>query len=221
MKILLACAALAAATPALAQEAVPAPASAPAADLDPARVALARTTIDFVWPVGTYERMMRGTMGSMVDNIMASMFDMKVGDLAGEAATRGDPKLAGQTMREVMAKEDPHFMERLRIMNRVMFEEMIPLVNRMEPSIRDGLVRVYARKFTSAQLEDLNRFFATPTGRTYGPEGMMAFMEPEVMTQIAQFTPELVKEMPRIMEKVKAATAHLPPPPRPRQPRAR
>jgi len=214
MKRLLFCAALCAAAPALAQPAAPAAEAAPqsAAASDPARLALARTTIDSVWPTGTYEKMMRGAMSSVIDHMMDSMFDMKIGDMVPGHAP-DDPKLARQTLREAMAKEDPHFMERMQITNRVMFEEMIPLLNRIEPGIREGLAQVYARKFTAAQLEDLNRFFATPTGRTYAPEAMMAFMEPEIVQQVGSFAPEFMKEMPRIMDKVKAATAHLPPPP--------
>jgi hypothetical protein len=214
MKHLLFCAALCVAAPALAQPAAPASAAAPQAPAtsDPGRLALARTTIDFVWPTGTYERMMRGAMSSVIEQMTDSMFDMKIGDLA-PGQPPADPKLARQTLREAMAKEDPHFMERMRITNRVMFEEMIPLLNRIEPGIREGLAQVYARKFSAAQLEDLNRFFATPTGRAYAPEAMMAFMEPEIVQQVSSFGPEFVKEMPRIMDKVKAATAHLPPPP--------
>lgn len=217
MKALLVCAALAAAAPAFAQADAPepAPAAAPAsvADIDPARLALARTAVDVVWPTGTYERMMRGSMATMIDAMMESAFDMKVGDIAGGAAANRDPELARRTLRDVMAKEDAHFLERLRITNKVVFEEMIPVVNRIEPSIREGLALLYARKFTAAQLEELNRFLATPTGRAYAPEAMMAFVEPEITSRMTALVPEMAKEMPRIMEKVKAATAHLPPPP--------
>jgi hypothetical protein len=215
MKALCLFLALAAGVPAAAQGVPPAP-TAPT-EPEPARLALARTAIDAVWPVGTYERMMRGTMTAMMDNMMESMFDMQIGDVVPGDVAKTDPKLARQTMREAMTKEDPHFLERMQIMNRVMFEEMIPIVNRFEPELREGLTRAYARKFTAPQLEDLNRFFATPTGRAYGPEAMMTFMDPEVMGQMTKFAPEMMKEMPRIMEKVKAATAHLPPPPEPRR----
>lgn len=218
MKALLVCAALAAAAPPAFAQQNAAPVAAEASD--PARLALARIAVDAVWPVGTYERMMRGSMVTMIDNMTDSMFDMKIGDVAGPMPSNRDPELARRTMREVMAKEDPHFLERMRIMNRVMFEEMIPIASRMEPAVRDGLARLYARKFTAAQLEDLNRFFATPTGRAYASEAMMAFVEPEVTASMAGFAPELMKEMPRIMEKVKAATAHLPLPKR-QQPRGR
>src|SRR5688572_6983620 len=114
-----------------------------------------------------------------------------------------------------MAKTDPHFQERFSIMNRVTMSSLIPIMNRLEPDIRDGMARVYARKFSAEQLADMNNFFATPSGRAYASESMMLFVDPEIMSLIGKFGPELAKEMPQIMQQVKEATAHLPPPPRP------
>jgi hypothetical protein len=190
----------------------PPPASAP---LEPAHLALARTTIDFVWPLGTYERMMKGTMDKMMDAMFQSMFDMKLTDIVPQTGKNApDPKAANLTMREMMEKADPHFQERLRITTRVMMEEMIPMMNRVEPDIRAGLARAYARKFTDEQLADMNRFFATPSGRVYASEAMLTMMDPEVMSSVMKFAPEFIREMPGIMAKVQAATASLPPPPK-------
>jgi hypothetical protein len=218
---LMAAAALAAA-PAFAQVSPPplAPAAALAAaePVDPARLAAARTTVDHIWPIGTYERMMKGSMDKIMDNVMASMFDMRVGDLDAGRAPDGKklkPAEANMTLREAMAKADPHFQERMRISNRVMMAEMLPVMNRLEPDIRAGLARAYARKFSVEQLGEMNRFFASPVGAAYARESMTMWMDPEIAAAVAGFAPELVKEMPRIMAKVQAATAHLPPPPAP------
>ena len=200
--------------------AAPAPAAAPTAQvqLDPARLALAKTTVDQVWPLGTYQRMMSGSFDQMMDGMMASMLDMKAGDMVGpllpqgEAGDQARGELGGMSMREIMAKADPHFEERMRITNRTMMAEMIPVLSKLEPAIRDGLARAYAGKFTAAQLGDLNAFFATPTGRVYATESLVLFTDPEVMKMMASATPELMKAMPAIMQKVQAATAHLPAP---------
>lgn len=222
MRVLIFAAAAAAAAlvaaPAVAQQAAPvAEAAAPAA-VDPARLALARTTVDHFWPLGTYERMMNGSMEQMMDQMVASMFDMKVGDMAAPygASDAIGRDMAGKTIREVMAKVDPHFQERLSIINRVTMSSLIPIMNRLEPDIRDGMARVYARKFTAEQLADMNRFFATPSGRAYASESMMLFVDPEVMSLIGKFAPEWAKEMPGIMQRMKDATAHLPAPALPR-----
>jgi hypothetical protein len=215
MKHIIALVAAAAAVPAFAQPvAAPASAAPLGAPVDPARLALARTTIDAVWPLGTYARMMNGTMDAMMDNIMQSMFDMKLRDMVPTAAAGAkplDPKLADATFRQTMAKADPNFQERMRIMNHVMMSEIVPLMSRHEPEIREGMAHAYARKFTAAQLADMNRFFATPSGRFYASESMLTMMDPEIMRTIGSIMPDMMRSMPEIMKKVQAATAHLPP----------
>ncbi|MEA3001784.1 MAG: hypothetical protein QOH81_572 [Sphingomonadales bacterium] len=216
MKHLIALAAAAFAAPALAQPPAQAPSETPApAAIDPERLGLARTTIDSVWPLGTYQRMMTGTMDRMMDSVMQSMADMKLGDMipAGPAGGKPiDPKIANATFRETMARADPHFQERMRITNHVMMSEMVPIMSKFEPELREGLARAYARKFTAGQLNEMNRFFATPAGRFYASESMLTMMDPEVMGMMGKFAPEFVKAMPAIMAKVEQATAHLPRP---------
>ena len=215
MKALARSAALACLLATAAPSAAHASQAAAAEALPEEELALARTAVDFLWPLGTYERMMAGTKDIMIDGIMSAMFDVPVSDIAGLEAEALDPDDAGKTMREVIGESDPHFEDRLRITNNVMLTEMIPLMAQLEPQIRDMLTRSYARKFTAAQLADMNAFFATPSGRAFAAESMMMFVDPELMSVIAEFGPTLMREMPTIMEKVEAATAHLPPPPRP------
>jgi len=199
------------------------PANAPAAEpiepLDPARLALAVRTVDFVWPSGTYARMMDGAINKMMDSMISSVFDMRMKDLDGaeggaveEALDEIDPKASNTTMREMIAKQDPHFEERMRITNRVMMAEMIPIMTRLEPTVREGLSRAFARKFSVAQLADMNRFFATPSGGAYARDSMLIYLDPEVLSGIGAMVPDLIKEMPAIIQKVGAATAHLPVP---------
>jgi hypothetical protein len=142
---------------------------------------------------------------------------MRVDDVAPPSAESPPlgPQIARQSLRELMAKEDPYFRERMRITNRVMMDEMIPLIRRLEPDIREGVAAAYARRFTAEQLAELNAFFATPTGRAFASESMLIGMDPDILARIKKLGPEVVREMPRILEKVKAATAALPPPPEP------
>lgn len=217
----LAALAIAAAAPAAAQQhdGTPPPvAVAQAGPVDPAKLVLARKAVDAVWPLGTYARLMGGQFQDMMDNMMGSMMGMRAADMSpvpGPAGSKSGDQTGDKTMGEVMAEADPHFEERLRIMNRVMMAEMSPIMDRMEPAVREGLSRSFARKFSVAQLEDLNRFFATPTGAMYASESMLLAMDPEVMSAMMKMVPELMKEMPNIMARLEAATAHLPPPPKP------
>ncbi|HEX2763408.1 MAG TPA: DUF2059 domain-containing protein [Allosphingosinicella sp.] len=204
-----------AAAPGAAQTVAPPPAVAPAEAIEPARLEAARATVERLWPLGTYERMMRGSMSQMTDAVMASMADVKMGDMVGPSvSTDGKPlpPEADMTFREIMAKSDPHFLERAQITNRVMMEEMIPTMARLEPQVREALARVYARRFTAEQLGDMTRFFSTPSGAAFAREWMMVMTDKEMVLAMASMGPAMLRDMPRIMEKAKAATAHLPPP---------
>jgi hypothetical protein len=198
---------IALATPALAQTAPVNEQAKP----DSARRAIAVQVVEQIWPLGTYRRMMDGTMSKMMDSMMQSMFDMKASDMARVADPTGKHKTGDQTMGQVAEAADPNFRERFKITMDTMMSEMIPLFEKAEPGIRDSLANVYARDFTAAQLEDMNRFFNTPTGKVYGKHWMMTFVDPEMMKNMQSFAPELMKAMPDIMKKVEKATAHLPP----------
>ena len=207
------------ATPAFAQTTQTKVAQPAAQNVDPARLALARKTIEYVWPLGTYQRMMSASANQIMDSMMRSMFDMKVGDMvpSGQKMSEEDKKIAQTTMREAILKKDPYFEERMRITNKVMMGEMGTVLGKMEPAIREGLAKAYAKKFDTRQLDDLNGFFQTPTGRVYAAESILLFTDPEMTTAMTGSMPELIKSMPAIMEKVKKATAHLPEPPKPRK----
>jgi len=213
--IALAAALLVAPIPAYAQPASAAPpaARAPAPAADPARLALAARVVDALWPLGTYARMMDGTMTEITDAAMAGVLDIPARDMvaAGGMATEdASVELGNRTLREILAEQDPHFAERIRISNRVIAKEIIPFVTALEPRIRATLTSIYARRFSEAELSGINAFFATPAGAAYSRDAMIVFADPEMVTAMATFAPEITRTMPAIMEKVRAATAHLP-----------
>lgn len=192
--------------------------SSTAAAPDTAAVDAARRVVTKLWPLGTYRRMMDGSMSKMMNSMMETMFDMKASDMAGAVDPSGKAaKDAGdKSMGQVMAEADPHFRERFKITMDTMMAEMIPLFEKAEPGIRDSLTKIYAREFTAQQLTELDAFFGTPTGKVYGEKWMMTFVDPEMMKNMASFAPEMLRAMPDIMKKVEKATAHLPSPPKPK-----
>jgi hypothetical protein len=185
--------------------------------VDPDRLVAARPVVEKLWPLGTYRRMMDGVINGMMEQVMNQMFEMRAGDFAKAAGASGaSADAAGdKTLGELATEADPHFRERTSIATDVMMREMIPLVEKLEPGIREALAGVYARKFSAEQLADMNSFFATPSGTAFAGEFMMTFVNPELMGQMQSFVPELMAAMPAITAKVEAATAHLPPPVRP------
>ena len=209
IRVVLAATSLAFAAPALAQTA---PAPVPAGAIDPARLAAAEKVVAALVPEGVYMKMMRDQFPRMMDAMMAQMMGKTAAELGVPEAWDDD----GKTMGEAAASADPHFEERMKIMSRVMGEEMGVLFDKLEPRVRAGLSRSFARRFTTAQLGELDAFFATSTGGAFAEQYLLTFMDPEVMQEMMAATPELMKAMPEIMKKVEAATAHLPPPPAPK-----
>jgi hypothetical protein len=206
-------------TPAFAQSVVPPTASSPAAPadlapVDPARLTAARRVIDQVWPLGTYERIMRAVMDQMVNGTMAGMYDMPADSFAKGLKADGPDKSTGKTFRQVLAEDDPFFEERMRRSMNVMMGEMTALMNEVEPDVRVAFANAYARRFTVAQLNDLHTFFQTPTGRIYARESMTLMMGPDMMKAMQAFAPKMMERMPAITAKVEAATKDLPPPKR-------
>lgn len=184
-----------------------------AAAPDMARLETARRVMGRLWPDGLYRRMMSGTMQQIVDSTMASMGQIPVEEMAKAAGSKEDlGDIKGKSMAELMEAADPAYRERTRITIDVMMGEMIPLMEKAEPGIRESLAQTYARRFTAAQLADLDRFLATPSGSAFADQFFLAYTDPEVVQQMQSFTPELMKAMPAILTKVQAATAHLPPP---------
>lgn len=220
MKSVIALVALAVATPLSAQTVVattgaPAPENVPA--LDSARIAAARPVIDRLWPLGTYRRMMDGTMSKLMDAMMSQMMGMRAADMvgsAGEAGKKAATEAGERTLGEMAATADPAFRERMKITMDTMMHEMIPIMEKIEPTVRNNLTSIYARKYSVTELGDMARFFATPSGQAYASNAMLVFVEPEMIQGMTAFTPELLKAMPNIMKKVEAATAHLPPVPK-------
>ncbi len=185
--------------------------TAPVAAIDPARLAAAEKAVAALVPPGIYMTMMRDQM----PRLMGAMMGRMLGKTPAEIGLPADPKQpAGRTLREAAAAEDPHFEERMRLGSQAMFDGMGEVFNTLEPRMRVGLGRAFARKFTLAQLNDMNAFFATPSGAAFAREYLLTFTDPELMSEMMAALPELMKAMPAIMAKAEKATAHLPPPPK-------
>lgn len=195
--------------PAMATEpTVDTPSVAPA---DPARLAAARQTVDYVFPPGTYARVMNGTMDRIMDTMMDSMVRMPVKSFAGMTGL-DTSKLGSGTLAEIMQIYDPAYKQRMQITTRTMMGDMIGMMTQFEPDIREGLAQAYAAKFEAKQLAEMNAFFATPTGKAYAADSYVIMMSPQVMERMQAFMPKMMQQMPAMVEKVKAATANLPAP---------
>lgn len=172
----------------------------------PERLALARQSAAGLFPNGAYAGMFDELMSGMVDKVLA----MKPSEF-GDKPKAADADLS---LKEQLAKDDPHFEERMRITRKVVGEELRKLATVVEPRVREGLARSIGRRFDDRQLRELNVFLATDTGRAFGAKSMAVWVDADVMRSFIQALPDMMTALPGAVERLEKATAHLPKPPK-------
>jgi len=183
----------------------------PQPDPDPARLALARAAVQPMWPDGAYGTMMTNLMGGMFDKVM----QMKPSDLAGLGPTpaKTDASVAkDMSIHDHAAAKDPFFDQRVAAMRGALGEEVVKISAIIDPRVREGLARSMARRFDARQLGDINSFFATPSGRAFASQYLQLWVDPDMIRSMIGTVPEMMKLMPEMMEKMKAADAKFPHP---------
>lgn len=166
-------------------------------DPDPARLALARTAMNGYLPAGSYGHL----VDTMVDSAMNDIYGRVMGMTGTELSNAiglplGSGPDAALTFRERASKDDPLFDARAKAYAAAFKTQMRETMVIMEPRMRDGMARAMARKFSVAQLEDLNRFFATDTGRAFGQNAMLMWVDGDVWRGMFAAMPELMRAMP-------------------------
>lgn len=162
--------------------------------IEPARLALAQKTMGALVPAGSLERMMDNLYGKMFKTIMGEFGGQSDLMLSIQTGVESDQiaKLDEATKGKVADMFDPHRKEREDQITKVIKPLISEVLGDMEPPMREGLAKAYARKFTAAQLTDLNGFLATPTGTLYANEWMALQADPEVMVAVIKAIPPLV-----------------------------
>jgi hypothetical protein len=211
----LGCALALVAVPAIAQvqPAKPAPLAAP----DPARLAVAQELADKLIPQGMYQRMLGENFNRMMESMVGSAGELPLRDFAqiGGLTERDVAALGQTTLREVMEIYDPYWKQRQQRMMGSMMAEMGKLMSTLEPKVRVALARAYAREYTMPELQELQRFFATPAGSHYARSSMELMMGPDMTQAMAESLPEIMKQMPALVQAAQAGTKDLPPPRKP------
>lgn len=177
---------------------------------DPMRLPFAHTTALALLPPGAFGKAFGDMMGGLFERVM----DMRESDFPGVKAA-GKVAPGGQTVRQSLVAKDPYFNERARLTRAAIEAELVRYSAVLEPRLRDGLARALARRFDQRQLTDINAFFATPTGKALSSQYVGLWFDPDLMRSTIAGMPELVQLMPGSIERIQAATAHLPKPPKP------
>ena len=177
-------------------------------DPDPARLGLARGSVDVMVPKGAYGQAMTGFMSGMADHVL-SMSEADFADIMpADAKKKGKPP-STEPLRLMLAKKDPNFDAKLAAGKAFMATTFTKLGAVVEPKFREGMARSLARRFDPAQLAQINAFLATPTGQAYGREMIGIWFEPEVLRGAMATFPEMMKMMPGIASDAAALDATM------------
>jgi hypothetical protein len=145
--------------PAIASGQVPA-APAAAMAIEPARLAAARRVVETVFPAAQREQMMTAMVGSMNKAMLGSLMQQ--------------PDIARMIEKEPRARPVfERFMQRQQNKTAATMKDNLP-------GMVDAMANAYARRFTEAQLKEMQSFFETPTGRVYIAQSMTIMSDPDV-----------------------------------------
>jgi len=154
--------------------------AAPVAAPEPSRLAAARSLLDQLVPPDKREAMIEAIITPMMANI--------------RQAVAQSPSLAG------LMRDNPRAAAAIdRFMTRE-HERSMTLLRRELPAMFDAMVQAYARRFTVAQMAEIERFFATPTGSLYMTEAATIMSDPAVAAWQRNLMEASLASIPREME---------------------
>ena len=186
---------------------------APTAAIDPALLTKAEVAAAVLVPAGSTEKMMEPLFDTLGKQMTSSMLNIPMKSIARIAGIEPDEAAAlGEgTVQELMAIMDPAFDQRMAAMMTAMGREMGPLMTQFEPMMREAMARSFARNYSSAELDEINLFLASPTGARFGAGFMALAADPEYLKAMEVMMPRLMEAMPAVMEKVMAEVRGIAP----------
>lgn len=179
---------------------------------DPARLDLAKVTASKLLPDGAYAKIMDGMFEQMLTpimNILPGLTDAQIVSATG-ASEENVAALTEEKKAAITQIIDPYNKDR----GKQFIDVMKPMISEamavIEPAMRTGLSRAYARKFTAAQLTTINGFFTTPTGGAFARESFALQADPEVMQATFKALPAIFTSFMGDEAKFKAKFEELP-----------
>jgi len=179
---------------------------------EPARLNLAKITASKLLPDGAYVKIMDNMMGSMLTplfNMMPGLTDAQIATATG-ASEDTVAALTEEKKAEVTQIIDPNH----KVRGQQIIDVMKPMISEaiavIEPAMREGLTRAYARKFTAAELNTINGFFTTPVGGAFARESFALQADPEVMQATFKAFPAIIANFMGDEAKFKAKFEELP-----------
>jgi Uncharacterized protein conserved in bacteria (DUF2059) len=165
--------------------------------INPVQLKLAETTAAKLLPNGSIKNMMATMLDTFLTPMMNTLPEMssteimlKIGIYEGEIENLDEEK-----RKTITAMLDPMRKQR----GKQIMDSVMPLLDEtmtmLEPPMRTGISRAYARKFSADQLRQINGFFATPAGSAFAAASYPLQADPEVMQAVFKALPEMLKRL--------------------------
>ena len=182
--------------------------------IDPAMLSKGERIAGAVVPKGSYRKVMAETFKTMIEPMMAGLDEMPLSAIAAFAGVgEDDIKLKeGATLSDLMMIVDPYFKQRNRAMMNSIADIMIDLSDDIEPSIRQGMARAYARRFSADELEAAAEFYETEAGAKFAGESLSIYTSPEVMSASMEMMPQFMERFMGVMGEMSKGNGDIPPP---------
>lgn len=179
----------------------------------PALLAKGERIAGAIVPAGSYRKIMAGTFQQIIEPMMSGMDEIPLSKIAGFAGvSEEDIKLKeGATLSDLMMIIDPYYKQRNRAMMTRITDILIDMSDDMEPPIRTGLARAYARRFSAGELEAAAQFYETGSGAKIAGESLAIFASPEVMSASMEMMPKFMERMMGAMGDITKGSEDLPP----------
>jgi hypothetical protein len=182
--------------------------------IEPALLAKSERIAGALVPAGSYRKIMAETFQKVVGPMMDGIDQVPLSTIAVFAGVPEDNIALkdGATTSDVMTIIDPHYKQRNRAMMTSITDVMIDLSDEIEPSIRAGMARAYARRFSASELEAAAEFYETEAGAKIAGESLAIFTSPEVMSASMEMMPKFMERFFGVMEEITNGSDSLPPP---------
>jgi hypothetical protein len=179
---------------------------------EPARLKLATVTASKLLPDGAYAKIMDDMMKQMLTPLFNLMPGLSNSDISSTTGASEDivASLSEEQKAAVTQIIDPYHKQRGEQTMGVIMPLIKEAMAIIEPAMRTGLSRAYARKFSAAELTAINSFFATPTGTAFARESFALQADPEVLQATFKALPTIFTSMMGDKAKFEAKFAELP-----------
>lgn len=179
---------------------------------DPDRLNLAKVTASKLLPDGAYAKIMDGMFEQMLTPIMNILPGLTTEQIVAATGAPEENVAALDEEKKAAVTQiiDPQNKDR----GKQFIDVMKPMISEamaiIEPAMRTGLSRAYARKFTATELTTINGFFITPTGGAFARESFALQADPEVMQATFRALPAIFTSFMSDEAKFKAKFDALP-----------